>query len=158
MGNANSKYSGCGITTIIFITIAIICLANDVSSNLLIWALIIGGIILDLFISTKIKETKQKNNSDKHIHISEGYFNQVNETIEKLMNIHNSLQNDTKFTVSFYREEQEKQNKFYWLLKNGTKITSIGEKIRLLFLMDIIKCYGIEKPIDLRSKKGIGLF
>ena len=156
MGNTKSKYSGCGITTIIFIAIVIFCIANDIGNNLLIWALIVGGVILDLFISTRNKtRQKNENNSDKQIHISEEYFNRVNEAIENLLNIHNSLQDDTKCIGFFYRDEE---NKFNWLLENGTKITSIKEKIRLSFLIDIIKCYGIEKPIDLCSKKGVGLF
>ncbi len=202
MGNTKSKYSGCGITTLIFAIIAIICIVADVFDNLLVFfGFIIVGIIIDLlisiitdpkrknsdnFISEKIiSQTEKKiNNTDLQEnvldvqglelqkHISEDFFYNVDNITNELLNIFRKLEKDEEFHKTI------KEKKYSWKingsildmsydihadttatsgLPKGTKST-ITEKIRALFLADLVRCYlNLNYSTDFDTIQGFGL-
>ena len=100
--------------------------------------------------STRTTDT-QMSDSNPH-QITEEYFNQVTKAAEdvyadyekvlKLRDIDNLVDNmGVKFAM------------------NGSPMTDVKDKVRLLFWIDVTRCYtGLGHLIDLSSKEGLGLF
>ena len=145
MKKSEYKYSGCGITFGISIIVVIACLVNNkINDNLFVWAIIVGGIILDWNI-TKIIEKKRKHKNSNNKRISEDYFNQINEATENLVSFYNRLKEDKVF-VTIVKAH---------LKTNGTIKDS--DVAYLIFCLDIKTCYDkLQIPVKFSTKEGLG--
>ena len=99
--------------------------------------------------SSTITGTKVDANSHQ---ITEDYYNQVTKAVEdlyadyeKVLKLHNINTLVDSMGVTFKM--------------NGMTVTDVREKVRLLFWIDVTRCYtGLGHLIDLSSKEGLGLF
>ncbi len=82
----------------------------------------------------------------EQVHISEEYFNQVNEVTEKLLSFYNDLKNDDDLLNLLKKHLHQ---------KNG--IVKDTDLVYLLFCVDIKTCYdNLQIPIDFRTKESLG--
>ncbi len=135
-----------GVTIVAHIIAAIIAnkkekefAKNEASSN-------VGEALRSAIYHEEIEAAKNTTNN-----ISEKYYNQVIKAAE-------DLYADYENVLKIQGLETLVDSMGVKIVINGSSILSVREKVRLLFLVDIIRCYiGLGHPIDLDSKEGLGV-
>lgn len=84
--------------------------------------------------------------------ITQPYFDTVTAAADKIIGLYNSLKGDAVF-----QDAMDGYGKFEITI-NGSQDNAAFDRIRVLFMMDVTKCYlELGHPIDLDTKEGFGL-
>lgn len=108
---------------------------------------------VDAYKALQTKKTViTPHNTNNEKGISETYFNMINNSVERIIDLYDHLKNDISFQTIM--AENIKLN----IVLNGVSGTNLSEQVRTLFWADVIKCYAeLGHPIDLNKKEGLGL-
>ena len=116
--------------------------------------LILTHVIVALIAKNKVSQPIIENTNqvaDPH-QITEEYFNQVTKAAE-------DLYADYEKVLTLPNIESLVDAMGVKFVMNGTPMTNVKDKVRLLFWVDVTLCYtGLGHLIDLSSKEGLGLF
>lgn len=89
--------------------------------------------------------------SSKSTEVDKEYFNQVSRVVEDLMLHFNYACRSTKF-------KEHLEHSGINLNQNDQPIADMKTKVRILFWIDLLRCYkGLGHPINLKDKEGLGM-
>lgn len=159
----NDSNIGCGSTLLLLLSavlwILVICVAL-LSFNVSIWVgltfctiIVLTHIIVALVARRKAaNEINDENaNADPH-QVTEEYYNQVTKIVE-------DLYADYEKVLSLHDIDSLVDSMGVQFMMNGAPMRDVTDKIRLLFWIDVTRCYtGLGHLVDLNSKEGLGLF
>ena len=140
--------------------------------SILLWGMVIGVVVFGFAVEawvgvifltvvilthflvaviTTIKANKIANTIDPNL-ITEAYYNEVAKVSAELFS-------DYKQVLALPGIENMVKTMGVSIVMNNAPITDIKDKVRLLFWIDITRCYmGLGHKIDLNSKEGLGIF
>ena len=96
--------------------------------------------------------TSSNESSHENHEITEEYYNQVTKAAE-------DLYADYERVVRLHDIDTLVSSMGVQFVMNGAPMTDVKDKVRLLFWIDVTRCYtGLGHLIDLSSKEGLGLF
>ena len=84
-------------------------------------------------------------------HITEDFYNQVTKVVEEVYAVYEKV-------IKLHDIESLVDSVGIRFVMNGAPMTKVKDKVRLLFWIDVTRCYsGLGHLIDLNSKEGLGL-
>ena len=115
--------------------------------------LILTHVIVAIYAKNKASQSVNASSpaTDPH-EITEEYYNQVTKAAE-------DLYADYERVVRLHDIDTLVSSMGVQFVMNGAPMTDVKDKVRLLFWIDVTRCYtGLGHLIDLSSKEGLGLF
>ena len=148
-----SDNSGCkevfiGLLSIALWILVILTAVAGFAFNVWAGCVMVGVLILThVIIAISSKEKPQQDYSK----ITEEYYNQVSKAAE-------DLYADYEKVLELQDIDTLIDSMGVKFVMNGSPMTNVKEKVRLLFWLDVTRCYtGLGHNIDLNSKEGLGL-
>ena len=121
-------------------------------------AVVLTHIIVAIVAKAKVAKsvpTTASNNTSSVVNphqITEEYYNQVTKAVE-------DLYADYEKVIRLHNVDTLVDTMGVTFVMNGKPMTDVKDKVRLLFWIDVTRCYtGLGHLIDLSSKEGLGLF